>query len=98
MALENRSYHVDPSKIAVLARRTNVASGLRLGAAKLSATPELFLRRSRLWVGGRFLGFRGGCGWHLPRDTTSISRAGLKQLDDGSLLGLEQFSRPFQPF
>src|SRR5437773_4475475 len=98
MAPENRGHHVDPGEPAAVAHRANDwtgSSGLHVAAANLSAAPELFLRthgpraRRSLRRGGRH-----GC--HLPSDTAPITYAGLEQLGDGSLIGLEQFIRPFQ--
>ncbi len=93
MAPENRGYHVDACEAAVLACSASVGSCLRLAAANLTITPELVVRSG---CGRRFLHFGGRRGWHLPRDTTSISCASLKQLDNRSLLRLEQFSGPLQ--
>src|SRR6266851_8260036 len=96
MAPENRGYHVDAGEAAVSARRH--ASGLHFASANLSAAPELLLR-PRCLRADRCSLHRGrwrGC--HLPSDTASISYAGLKQLGNRSLIRLEQFIRPLQPF
>ncbi len=96
MTLENDGYHVYPGEPAVSARRR--ASNLHFASANLSAAPELLLRPRCLQAdrcslhGGRWR----GC--HLPSGTASISYAGLKQLGNRSLIRLEQFIRPLQPF
>src|SRR5438876_5840175 len=98
MAPENRGHHVDPGETAVVAHRTRESigsSGLHDAAANLNAAPELFSRirgpRAR-----RSVRRDGRRGCHLPSDTTPIAGAGLQQLGDGSLIGLEQFIRPLQ--
>src|SRR6266852_3772524 len=98
MAPENRGYHVDACEAAVLDCSASVGSCLRLAAANLTITPELVVRSGCLGAGRSCLLFGGRRGGHLPRDTTSISCASLKQLDDRSLLRIEQFSRPLQSF
>jgi len=98
MAPENRGYQVDAGEAAVLVCSASVESGLCLAAANLTITPDLLARSGYLCVGRRLLHRCGRRGWHLPRDSTSISCASLKQLDDRSLLRLEQFSSPLQSF
>src|SRR5438067_2352453 len=96
MTLENGGYHVDPCGSAVSARRR--ASGLHFASVNLSAAPELLLRPSCLPAERCSLHRGCWCGGHLPSDTPSISYAGVKQLGNRSLIGLEQFIRPLQPF
>jgi hypothetical protein len=98
MAPENRDHHVDPGETAVVAHRpcdSISSSGLPDAAANLNAAPELFSRTHgpRAHRSVRRDG-RRGC--HLPSDTAPIADAGLQQLGDGSLIGLEQFIRPRQ--
>ena len=96
MTLENGGYHVDPCEPAVSARRR--ASGLHFASGNLSAAPELLLR-PRCLRADRCSLHRGrwrGC--HLPSGTASISYVGLKQRGNRSLIRLEQFIRPLQPF
>ena len=96
MAPENSGHHVDAGEPAVSARRR--ASSLHFAGANLSAPPELLLR-PRCLQADRCSLHRGrwrGC--HLPSGTASISYAGLKQLGNRSLIRLEQFIRPLQPF
>src|SRR5229473_6980915 len=96
MTLENGGYHVNPCERTVLARTR--ASGLHFASASLSAAPELLLRPRRFQADRCSL--HRGCwrGCQRPSDTASISYAGLKQLGNRSLIGLEQFIRPLQPF
>ena len=98
MASENRGYHVDPSESAVLAHRASDwigSSGLDIAAANLSAAPELFLRTRGLRA-RRPLRRGGRRGCHLPSDTAPITYAGLQQLGNRRLIGVEQFIRPLQ--
>ena len=56
----------------------------------------LLLRTRRLRARRRSLSSCGWRGCHLLSDTAAITYAGLEQLGDGSLIGLEQFNRPLQ--
>ena len=96
MAPENHGYHVDPGEPAVSARWR--ASSLHFAGANLSAAPELLLRPRCLQADCCSLHRGGWRGCHLPSDTASISYAGLKQLGNRSLIRLEQFICPLQPF
>ena len=96
MAPENHGYHVDPGEPAVSARRR--ASSRHLAGANLSVAPELLLRPYCLQADCCSLHRGGWRGCHLPSGTASISYAGLKQLDNRSLIRLEQFIRPLQAF
>ena len=99
MAPENRGHHLDLGEAAVAARRESDRMGacdLRLAAADLSMAPELLLRTRRLRARRRSLSSFVWRGCHLLSDTASITYAGLEQLGDGSLIGLEQFIRPLQ--
>jgi hypothetical protein len=96
MTLENGGYHVDPCGSAVSARRR--ASGLHFASTNLSAAPDLLLRPRCLQADRCSLHCGRWCGCDLPSDTASISYAGLKQLGNRSLIILEQFIRPLQPF
>src|SRR5713101_5454337 len=96
MTLEDGGYHVNPCEPTVLARRS--ASGLHFASANLSAAPERLLRPRCLRADRCSLHCGRWRGCHLPSDTASISYAGLKQLGNRSLIRLEQFIRPLQPF
>src|SRR5215469_5046093 len=97
MTLENCNDHVNTGEAAVLARFTSGAFG-QLVTMALSIRHTLFLRIRWLWVLCSFLCFWVWRGWHRPSNCTAISGADLKQFAHGSLLGLEQFNCPFQPF
>jgi len=96
MTLENGGYHVNPCEPAVSACRR--ASGLHFASANLSAAPELLLRPRCLQADRCSLHCGRWLSCHLPSDIASISYAGLKQLDHRSLIRLEQFICPLQPF
>src|SRR5438034_9487183 len=100
MAPENGGHHVDPGQPALLARAASDrlrVSGLYVAAANTSGTAELLLQGTGCRrVGRRSLRRRGRCGRYLPTDTAPISDAGLQQLGNRRLVGVEQFIRPLQ--
>src|SRR6266851_3068091 len=102
MAPQNRGHHVDPGEPVVVARSASDrlrASGLHVAAAKTSGAPGLFLQSTGcLRVGRRSLRRGGWGGCRLPSDAAPITYAGLEQLSNRSLIGLEQFIRPLQSF
>jgi len=69
-----------------------------LPGANLSAAPELLLRPGCLQADRCSLHRGRWRGCHPPSGTASIRYAGLKQLGNRSLIRLEQFIRPLQPF
>ena len=89
MTLENAGYHVDPGEAAVLARRASVASCPRLAAANTSGAAELLLQVLGL---GAALGVVGAGTLAVSRVIPlPITYAGLEQLGNCSLIGLEKF-------
>jgi len=101
MAPENRSYHVDPGESAGLARAASDrlrAAGLHVAPASTSGAAELLLQGTHRLEVGRSLRRGGRRGCRPPSDTAPIAYAGLKQLGNRRLIGLEQFIRPLQSF
>jgi hypothetical protein len=94
MAPENPGYYVDPCESAVLTRAASDrlrASGLDVAAANTSDAAELFLQRTCCLRVGRCSLRRGSWrGCRLPSHTASVTYAGLEQVGDGSLFGLEK--------